>query len=89
MAARSSILGNAGDRGAWRATVHRVAKSWTGLSTHTHTHTHENKACMLSVVNHMEVCSAFTLNFTSCNLVFGDSINSQMNLQTKEGRECQ
>ena len=40
MAARSSILGNAGDRGAWRATVHRVAKSWTGLSTHTHTHTH-------------------------------------------------
>ena len=40
MAAHSSILGNAVDRGAWRATVHRVAKSWTGLSTHTHTHTH-------------------------------------------------
>ena len=32
------------DRGAWRATVHRVAKSWTQLSdftlSHTHTHTH-------------------------------------------------
>ena len=23
------------DRGAWRATVHGVAKSWTRLSTHT------------------------------------------------------
>ena len=22
------------DRGAWQATVHRVAKSWTQLSTH-------------------------------------------------------
>ena len=30
------------DRGAWWATVHGVAKSWTQLSTcvHTHTHTH-------------------------------------------------
>ena len=30
------------DRGAWRATVHRVAKNWTRLKqlgTHTHTHT--------------------------------------------------
>ena len=26
------------DRGARRATVHRVAKSWTRLSTHTHRH---------------------------------------------------
>ena len=25
------------DRGAWRATVHVVAKSWTRLNTHTHT----------------------------------------------------
>ena len=24
------------DRGAWQATVHRVSKSQTGLSTHTH-----------------------------------------------------
>ena len=28
------------DRGAWWATVHGVAKSWTQLSTDTHTHTH-------------------------------------------------
>ena len=34
------------DRGAWQATVHGVAKSWTRLrdfthtQTHTHTHTH-------------------------------------------------
>ena len=26
-----SCLGNPMDRGAWRATVHRVAKSWTPL----------------------------------------------------------
>ena len=34
-------LGNPMDRGAWGATVHGVAKSWTQLSTHTHTR--ENK----------------------------------------------
>ena len=28
-------LDNAMDRGAWQATVHGVAKSWTRLSTHT------------------------------------------------------
>ena len=26
-----SLLGNSMDRGAWQATVHRVAKSWTRL----------------------------------------------------------
>ena len=31
-----SCLGNSMDRGAWRATVHGVAKSWTRLSTHTY-----------------------------------------------------
>ena len=38
-----SGLENPMDRGAWRAIVHRVAKSQTQLSnyhTHTHTHTH-------------------------------------------------
>ena len=30
-----SCLGNPMDRGAWRATVHRVAKSWTQLTTNT------------------------------------------------------
>ena len=29
-------LENSMDRGAWRATVPRVAKSWTRLSMHTH-----------------------------------------------------
>ena len=40
MAAHSSCLENPVDRGAWRATVHRVTKSWTqlkGLNTHAHT----------------------------------------------------
>ena len=35
-----SCLENPPDRGAWCATVHGVAKSWTQLSTNTHTHTH-------------------------------------------------
>ena len=46
-----SFLENSMDRGAWQATVHRVAKSQTQLNDgvhthtytqiHTHTHTHE------------------------------------------------
>ena len=32
-----SCLENSMGRGAWRAAVHRVAKSQTQLSTHTHT----------------------------------------------------
>ena len=43
-----SYLENSMDRGAWQATVHRVAKSWSDTTvhmhvhtyTHTHTHTH-------------------------------------------------
>ena len=36
-----SCLGNPMDRGAWRATVHGVVKSWTHRAcAHTHTHTH-------------------------------------------------
>ena len=41
---RYSRLENSMDRGAWWCTVHRVAKSPTGLkrfSTYTHTHTHK------------------------------------------------
>ena len=34
-----SCLGNSMDRGAWWATVHRVAKSRTQLSDLAHTHT--------------------------------------------------
>ena len=48
-----SCLENSMERGAWWATVHRVAKSWTRLSywatyTHTHTHTHPQ--------THKEIC---------------------------------
>ena len=32
-----SCLGNPTDRKAWWATVYRVTKCWTRLSTHTHT----------------------------------------------------
>ena len=32
-----SCLGNPTDRGAWRAAIHGVAKSWTWLSTHNST----------------------------------------------------
>ena len=41
-----SCLENPMDRGAWRATVYGVTKSWTRLSdfTHTHTHTHTQGA---------------------------------------------
>ena len=35
-----SCLGNPMDRGAWWATVHGVAKSWTQPSTHVHSYTH-------------------------------------------------
>ena len=42
------------DRGAWWATVHEVAKSWTWLSTcactHTHTHTIVDWSCNVLVV---------------------------------------
>ena len=35
-----SCLKNTVDRRAWQATVHEVAKSQIGLSTHMRTHTH-------------------------------------------------
>ena len=34
-----SCLENSMARGTWRATLHRVAKSWTRLSVHVRTHT--------------------------------------------------
>ena len=34
------------DRGAWRATVHGVAKGQIQLSLHTHTHTHVFFLCI-------------------------------------------
>ena len=38
------------DRGAWRATVHGVTESWTGLSAHAHTHTHTHTHKLLTKV---------------------------------------
>ena len=38
-----SCLENSIDRGAWRATVHGVAKSQTQLSTHTHNKIHKRE----------------------------------------------
>ena len=51
-----SCLGNPMDRGAWRATVHRVAKEsnmtkateQASMHTHRHTHTHTH-TCILKV----------------------------------------
>ena len=37
-----SCLENSMDRGAWRATVHGVAKSLSLSLTYTHTHTHKS-----------------------------------------------
>ena len=42
-----SHLENSMDGGAWQATVHGIANSWTQLSAfvHTHTHTHTHTHC--------------------------------------------
>ena len=53
-----SCLENPMDRGAWRATIQGVTKSWTQLSTcarvvshtHTHTHTHDERAVRKGLV---------------------------------------
>ena len=53
-------LGNPMDRGAWRATVHGVAKSQTRLSVraHTHTHTHTHTGGMKSPLSALPTISA-------------------------------
>ena len=61
-----SCLENPMDRGAWRATVHGVAKSRTRLkwlSTHTHTHTSfqhkKERMCTMTndLTSHLSLCS--------------------------------
>ena len=52
-----SCLKNSKDRGAWRAIVHRVAKSWTWLSIHTHTQAHKSLYHTLDC----KLCSNITL----------------------------
>ena len=48
-----SFLGNPMDRGAWQATVHRVAKSQTRLSDFT---------SFLSVFNFLFICGTFVVS---------------------------
>ena len=51
-----SCLEKSMDRGAWWATVHGIAKSWTWLSdknTHTNTHTHQTQGGWLEGVGGM------------------------------------
>ena len=43
------------DRGAWRATVCGVVKSWTEWSAHTHTHTHTHTMVLQSCVRFCHV----------------------------------
>ena len=48
------------DRGAWQATVHRIAKSQTQLkwhSTHTHTHTHTHRTSVSQGVICQVLCA--------------------------------
>ena len=47
MATHSSILEHPMDRGAWWATVRRVAKSHTQLCTHTYTHSNSGVTHMV------------------------------------------
>ena len=54
-----SCLENPMDRGAWQATVHRVAKSWTQLeklNTHTHTYIHTFIYIYIYIVCNLYVC---------------------------------
>ena len=46
-----SCLENLKDRGDWRATVHGVAKSWTGLSTYAQT---LNTVRIMSLIFHSQ-----------------------------------
>ena len=55
------------DKGTWRATIHRVTKSWTQLKelnthtcAHTHTHTHSRYRYILMhtvIATHGQVCT--------------------------------
>ena len=57
------------DRRAWRATVHRITKSWTllkQLSAHVHMHTHTHThACVRGVLNNFIWSTVYVLTFLS------------------------
>ena len=46
-----SCLRNFMERGAWRATVHEVAKRWTRLSAYAHTHTEQKNTVAITEEN--------------------------------------
>ena len=50
-----SCLENPMDGGAWWATVHRVAKSWTRLSNFTHSLTHSNQGYIIQLLCEREL----------------------------------
>ena len=52
-----SCLENPMNREAWWATIHRVAKSPTQLSTHTHTHTHTKDYWMYNMFRQVGIHS--------------------------------
>ena len=62
-----SCLKNFIDRGAWQATVHEVAKSWTQLLTHTHTHTHTHARARARAHTHTHI-----VILTICTLLYTD-----------------
>ena len=69
-----SCLENSMNRGAWRATVHGVTKSWTLLTerlihTHTHTHTRMYRSCYISLFAAYLWFSSFVLVDSSYHLV--------------------
>ena len=62
-----SCLGNPMERGAWRATVHRVANSWTCQSTE---HTHTNLKCQDLWTGHSRGWSIHTETWVKiCNFL--------------------
>ena len=55
-----SCLENSMGRGAWQATVHGAANSWTRLSTHTHSII---RKLILKIHWHIAVCNTLMLYF--------------------------
>ena len=79
-------------RGAWRATVHSVAKSQTWLSarvrahTHTHTHTHMHtilknslKFCIYHVTHIKSIGCVLSLRILAQNLLLYPAKNNSFN----------
>ena len=74
---QSSCLENSMDRGAWRATVHRVSKSWTRLKR---PNTHNCKTSTVNYINYfhnvVQSLSIFPNCFITPNRNYSLSKNS-------------